>query len=246
MKPLDTIYEYVMSKTLLNMVLCLGALLCSCSTREVTRFAGSEGSAAPPRVSPTVAQAETSLVVRGDSIAFSIWGYPEFTTRALVKSSGTITVPLVGEVMAADYTRDEFSQHLRRKLGEFIQGEIRLTLEIIKPISRIVVLGAVGKQGSYPAPADLPLLEALSTAGAWTEEADLRYIKITHQSGLGGYAGTFEVDLQAHLDSGDLRTLPLIQPGDIVFVPKRENAVRQIGAYLGDAFLLFGFFRLFY
>jgi hypothetical protein len=30
-----------------------------------------------------------------------------------------------------------------------------------------------------------------------------------------------------------------------VYVPSRENAVRQTAEYLRDAFLLFGFFRLF-
>jgi polysaccharide export outer membrane protein len=242
----NVIYESVMSKCLLNVALSLAALCFSCSTGGITKYNPSEHPSLFSQVPLTVAQAETSLIMRGDSIAFSVWGYPEFTTRSVVKPSGTITVPLIGEIMAADYTRDQFDQHLRRKLAEFIQGEVHLTLEIVKPVSRIVVLGAVGKQGSFPAPTDLPLLEVLSNAGTWTEDADLRYLRIIHQSRPAMDGGALEVDLQAHFDSGDLRTLPMVHPGDVVFVPKKENAVRQIGAYLGDAFLLFYLFRLFY
>jgi polysaccharide export outer membrane protein len=193
----------------------------------------------------TVAQAETSLVMAGDSITISVWGYPEFTTRALVKRSGTITISLIGEVMAAGYTREEFTLNLRRRLAEFIQGEIKLLVEILGPPPQITVLGTVWRQGSFPANRDVPLLELLSNVGGWTETSDLRHLKISRQATRGSDEGTVEVDLQWYLESGNIRSLPVVHPGDVVYVPKKENAVREAAEYLRDAFLLFGFFRLF-
>jgi len=194
-------------------------------------------------MTPLVARTD-SMIMIGDSISLTVWGYPEFITHSLVKQSGTITVPLIGELMAAGYTRQEFTDLLRRRLGEFIHGEIKPALEVISPVPRITVLGTVSRQTSLATTAELPLLEVLSDAGGWTEQSDLRYVTINHRAP-SGEGKTIEINLQSHLDLGDVRSLPHVQPGDVVYVPKKENTVREMSEYLRDALLLFGFFRLF-
>jgi protein involved in polysaccharide export with SLBB domain len=174
-----------------------------------------------------------------------VWGYPEFTTRAVVNRFGTINVPLLGELSVAGYGREEFNQYLRHRLAELIKGEIKLAIEIVKPVPWILVIGAVPRQGSFAANRDIPLLEVLANVGGWNEQSDLRHIKISRQTTGGSDGGTFEVNLEWHLESGNIRSLPVLHPGDVVYVPKKENAVRETAQYLYDAFLLFGFFRLF-
>jgi polysaccharide export outer membrane protein len=233
-----------MIRNLFGACLVLGITLCSCSIEKVTRDTDIQSSALPAQSSAPFAQAETSLIMIGDSIGFSVWGYPEFTTRALVNLAGTITVPFIGEITAAGYTREEFIASLRRRLAEFIKGEIRLTIEIFSPLPRITILGAVSRQGSFPANKDVSLLEVLSDAGGWTEQSDLRYIKISRQTTSSDDGRIIEIDLERHLETGSLRSLPVVHPGDVVYVPVKENVIRQAALYLGDAFLLFGFFRL--
>jgi polysaccharide export outer membrane protein len=181
----------------------------------------------------------------GDSVAFSVWGYPEFTTRTFVRSQGFIIVPVVGELTVVGYTKDEFIRLLRQKLGEYVQGDLKLTIEISTPAPRITVLGTVSHQGSFPTSVEMPLLEVLSVAGGWTELSDLRYIKISRQATTPLDRSFTEVDLTQYLDSGNIRGIPLVRPGDVVFVPKKENFVREVSDLLRDAFLLFGFFRFF-
>ncbi|MBM2839807.1 MAG: polysaccharide export protein [Bacteroidetes bacterium] len=222
----------------------IGLFFTSCSNSDSMRESQSRVPATIPLNRPTVAQLNAPIAV-GDSIAFSVWGYPEFTTRTLVRPQGFIIVPVVGELMVVGYTKEEFLRVLRQKLGEYIQGDLKLTIEISSPVPRITVLGTVNRQGSFPASVEMPLLEVLSAAGGWTELSDLRYIKITRQATTPLDRALTEVDLTQYLDSGNIRGIPVVRPGDIVYVPKRENFVREVSDVLRDAFLLFGFFRLF-
>jgi polysaccharide export outer membrane protein len=226
-------------------ILLLEVLLCSCSPSVATK--DTTVSEVGPTVYPSAvtAEAETTRIAVGDSVSFSVWGYPEFNTRAVVSRSGYITVTLIGEMMAAGYTKEEFTVALRQKLAEYIQGQIRVFVEIAGRLPRIIVLGRLPRQGSFPTTLDMPLLELLANFGGWTEESDLRHVRISRQQTQGSKGGTIEVNVESHLESGDFQSLPFVSPGDVVYVPSKENAVRQTAEYLRDAFLLFGFFRLF-
>jgi polysaccharide biosynthesis/export protein len=187
---------------------------------------------------------DTSMILIGDSIAFSVWGEPEFTTHATVRSSGTISIPLIGEMKAAGYSRIEFEVMLRKRLAEFIQGEIKLTLDIGSPLPKITFLGAVGTQGSFPAKDEIGLLEALSSVGGWRENADLSNILITRQATSASSKKSITVDLEDYFEKGMVQELPYIYPGDVVFVPIRENFVRSMSDFMQNALILFGFFGL--
>jgi polysaccharide export outer membrane protein len=188
--------------------------------------------------------ADSARIEIGDSISFSVWSFPEFTTKTYVRLNGTIMVPLVGEIYAVGLTKDEFVRVLKRKLSQYIQDDIKLAVEISKPVPRITVLGTVSRQGSFPSNNEISLLEALSIAGGWSENSDLRYIKISRQTSIAD-SNDIEVDLTHYIETGNVSNIPQVKPGDVIFVPKQENFIRELGGLLSDAFLLFGFFRLF-
>jgi len=111
-------------------------------------------------------------------------------------------------------------------------------------VPRITVLGTVSRQGSFPSNNEISLLEALSMAGGWSENSDLRYVKISRQTSIMD-SSVIEVDLTHYFETGSVVNIPRVKPGDVIFVPKQENFIRELGGLLSDAFLLFGFFRLF-
>jgi polysaccharide export outer membrane protein len=154
-------------------------------------------------------------------------------------------IPVVGEFTVAGFTKEEFTRQLRQKLAEYIQGDLKIAVEINSPASRITVLGTVSRQGSIPSNVEMTLLEVLSLSGGWTELSDLRYIKISRQATAIPNHATIEVDLTQYLDSGDLQGIPMVQPGDVVFVPKKQNFIREFSDLLRDALIFFGFFALF-
>lgn len=222
-------------------VLLLGFIVCSCTTRETTRESGSNLSSRTVPV-PSSDSSSTSPIRVGDQIQISVWGYPEFTTNTNVKEAGTIVIPLIGEVLAAGLTRDQFSDLLRQRLAEYVKGEVRLTINIVSAgAQKISVFGAVNRPGSSPVTGEISLLDLLISAGGLTDISDLENIKIWR----AGDIEAVEVNLTSYLDSGNIKGIPLVYPGDTVFVPKKENIIREATDFLRDLIYLFGFFSLF-
>jgi len=199
---------------------------------------------APSTTYASGVEQDTSIISVGDSISFSVWGYPEFNTRAVVKLTGTITVPLIGEQLAAGLKVDELSQNLKVRLAEYVKGEVKVTLEIERPSPRIIVLGMVARPGSFVAKADMPLLEVMANMGGWTEMADLRFIRINRQSLSQSQGAYLEINLQLLLDRGSTKTIPMIRPGDVIVVPRKDNLIADLASFLTEGLLLLGVFQL--
>lgn len=183
-----------------------------------------------------------SFIKAGDQLQIMVWGYPEFNTTSTVKDYGTVTIPLVGEVMAAGLSTDRFTNEVAKRLTEYIKGEPNVTISHIEMNKRISVMGAVSKQDNYPALADVSLVEIIAAAGGPEPNADLRHIKIFRNG--GKTRDVIEVDLEWHLETGDLENIPKVKSGDTVFVPVEENLMRELSDFVRDALILFGFFTL--
>jgi polysaccharide export outer membrane protein len=183
------------------------------------------------------------VIRKGDDVQITVWGYSEFNTTTSVRENGVIGLPLVGEVKAEGLTVEQLKQRLLALLAEYVQGDVRLTVTVGSAVGqKITVLGAVVRQENYPVKTELTLLEVLSTAGGTTPESDLRRIRIFPG---GSNVQPIEVDLSWYMENGNIHSLPLVRPGDTVFVPKRENVVREVADFARDIVFLFGFFRLF-
>lgn len=203
----------------------------------------------PPRTSNNVLQdtveAGDQYVIRpGDEIEILVWEQPSFNTLTTVSRLGTIAMPLVGEVKVAGLTQEELKRDLKGKLAEFIRDEINLTISIRNTDVLIVsVLGMVAKPDNYPVVDETSIFRILSTAGGTTEEANLKEVKLYQHTGPENYV---TLDLFEYLESGRMNSSDiLVRPGDIVYVPKKENVVREMSEFLRDVIILFGIFRVF-
>ncbi len=179
------------------------------------------------------------IIRPGDQVQVMVWGHPEFNTTTTVKSYGTITVPLVGDVIAQGITENQLAKELKQRLSDYIKGDIRVNISHVSMNNLVSVMGAVNKQGNYSALGQMSLVEIISDAGGATVNADLRHVKIFRQ---GSRQDVEEINLQRHFENGNLTDLPEVKPGDTVFVPSEENLVREIASYGQDLLVLFGFF----
>lgn len=188
---------------------------------------------------------DNQYVIRpGDEIEILVWEQPSFNTLTTVSRLGTIAIPLVGEVSVAGLTQEELKRDLEGKLAEYIRDEINLTISIRNTDTLIVsVLGMVALPDNYPVVDQTSIFRILSTAGGHTEEANLKKVKVYQQSGPEDYV---TLNLLEYLDSGQMNSSEiLVRPGDIVYVPRKENVVREMSEFLRDVIILFGIFRVF-
>lgn len=192
---------------------------------------------------PSDTESENYVIRVGDKINLVVWGYPEFNAQVQVKENGFISLPLIGELLTAGLTKQQFMENLKEKLSVYITGEIKLNLDITSiMVQRVTVLGAVNRQDNYPINSEVSLIEVLSSAGGVTMDADLRRVKIIRN---GLRAKPIEVDLIENIEKGDISNIPIVKPGDMVYVPKKHNIIRELSEFFRDAIFLLSLFRVF-
>lgn len=178
----------------------------------------------------------------GDEIEILVWEESDFNTTTTVSNQGTIAVPLIGEMEVVGYTHDELKENLRKKLAEYIKGTINLTVSIRSTDAMLVsVFGRVGQPDNYPVSDQTSIFKVISMAGGPSDDANIRRIKIYRESGESNYV---TIDLTRYLDSGQMNQAAMVNPGDVIYVPRKENAVREMSDFLRDIVLLFGIFRV--
>lgn len=188
-------------------------------------------------------QADNYVIRVGDQIQVIVWGYPEFNFQGTITETGSLTVPLIGEIVVAGLTKDQLVQEIKQKLSIYIPGEIKVLLNITSVVvQKVTVLGEVTRQDNYAITSELSLVEILSTAGGITADSDLRSIRIL-RGGLN--SPPIEVDLISYIENGNIVSIPIVRPGDTIYVPKKNNVVRELSDFMRDAIFIFSFFRLF-
>ncbi len=193
-------------------------------------------------LSPEVDSLNQQSVVRaGDRIQLTVWGYPKFNTTTTVNGYGTITVPLVGDVIVAGLTVRQLKGELKQRLSEYVKGNAKITISHVGMNEQVSVMGAVSRQGNYPALTERSLVNVLAEAGGATTNANLNAIKIYRR---GDHSAVVDVNLTNYLQSGNIQYVPRVGPGDIVFVPERPNFIKAFSTYASEVVFLFGFFAL--
>lgn len=190
-----------------------------------------------------VAPADSTYEIKtGDEIEILVWEQPNFNTTTRVSNLGTIAVPLIGEVKASGLTHDELKRDLTKRLSQYIKDEINLTVSIRSTDNMLVsVFGMVTRPDNYPVLEQTSIFKVLSMAGGPAEEANIRNIRIYRKNSNPHY---ITLDLTQYLESGQINSVPQIYPGDIVYIPRKNNAVREMSGFLTDVVLLFGIFRI--
>lgn len=180
----------------------------------------------------------------GDQIQLTVLGYPEFNTTANVRETGMFVIPLAGEVKAIGLTKDQLSEAVVAKLTEYVKTKVYITLSVVNTtVRKIIVLGAVGSQGSQPAMSPITLYQLFASVGGLSTDADLRHVRIYRNTDL---SNAVEVDLSEFSTPGSRAetNVPLVNPGDMVFVPRSENFMREFSPFIYDILVLLTLFRL--
>ncbi len=154
----------------------------------------------------------------GDVLGISVWQHPELDKTVTVRPDGRISFSLIGEVNPAGLTPAELDEVITRRLSEYVQNpEVTVVVTNIKS-QQILILGQVTRQGAYPMGESLTVLEAIAIAGGYTESAGLRRVTVTRQSQV------IKVNLKKVITKGDRNRNVILEPGDVVHLPKKASA----------------------
>jgi protein involved in polysaccharide export with SLBB domain len=201
----------------------------------------------PYRVVPgDILEFQMPVVLRVISSEFSEWLRPIYGHKDVepylvrVSDSGTITLPIVGELPAAGRTLSQIEALVINAYHpKYVVNPPMVVCEIVKyqrESERVfTVMGLVNTPNAFPYPPDVQynLMEALAFAGGLNMTADPRYLKIYRQDDSGEIvSATFGVDSKSFLDAYGIA----IKPGDVIYV---DHTLRtRINQFLSDVLQL--------
>ncbi len=222
-------------------LLCVSTLVLGCSSGEMTK--DQVLSSLTSRGRRLTVESENYVLQKGDQIEVTIPGYADFHTIANIDENGTINIPTIGMIHAGGETKAAFRDMVKKKLTMYIKDTPAPIIKIKGEMEqKVIVLGSVTTQGSYTIPGAVSPLQVLALAGGPVSTADLRHVKIFR----GEDETTEEIDISNSLAqfTGTVESLPNVNPGDLLYVPKEENVVRDFADLLRDVIVLFGIFSV--
>ncbi|HEU4696202.1 MAG TPA: polysaccharide biosynthesis/export family protein [Sphingomicrobium sp.] len=170
---------------------------------------------APPDA-PSVAQLESSYrILPMDKLAIRVFKQEDLTGDYDVDLAGHISLPLIGEVEAANMTTAQLDQELTDKLGAKYLEHPDVSVSIKQSAGRLVTIdGAVKDSGSFPVLGNLTLMQAVALAKGTSEDANPHRVAIFRTIGGKRQAAAFDLTSIRRGQAQD----PQVYPGDIVVV----------------------------
>ena len=108
----------------------------------------------------------------GDVLDVTVFEVEELSQSVVVGPSGTISLPLVGEVAVGALTTAQVETTLKRLYGRGLLRDPQISVRVVEFHSRPVsVLGAVREPGVYQLQGRRRLVEVLAMAGGLSDEA---------------------------------------------------------------------------
>jgi polysaccharide biosynthesis/export protein len=177
------------------------------------------------------------LLGPGDQLDISVFGYPEFTGSKVVLPDGTINVPIIGTVRAADRTPDDLRLEIKARLDQvLVEPAVAVNLTALRPVV-VNVTGEVQR----PGPLQLRSLtnstfqasdsgfssglqgvptvsSALTAAGGVTRNADIQKV-VLRRSLPGGQSVLVTVNLWNAIWSEQQPEDVVLRAGDSIFIP---------------------------
>src|SRR5262245_19700931 len=150
-----------------------------------------------------------------DVLRIDVWKETEISRAVPVRPDGKISLPLLNDVQAAGLTAMELKNVITDGLKHFINSpQVTVTVTEINS-RRIYVTGEVTKPGAYALLPNMTALQALTSAGGFTQFSNTKKVYVLRNE--GGKQVKHPFNYKAVLD-GKQEDIPL-QPGDTIVVP---------------------------
>ncbi len=150
-----------------------------------------------------------------DVLDVSVFKVQELSRSVQVAESGTVNLPLVGEIAVAGKTAQDVERDLARRLGAKYLQNPQVTVYIKEYNSqRVTVEGAVKKPGVFPFNGRTTLLQSIALAEGLDSARASTDVVVFRNAGDRRRAAKFDVDAIRDGRAAD----PSLQAGDLVVV----------------------------
>jgi polysaccharide export outer membrane protein len=175
----------------------------------------------PPEKSAGAAESQQSdpsyLIGAQDVISISVWKDPELTETVPVRPDGKISLPLLNDVQAAGLTPTQLKLQIAEALKKYVTDPIVTVIVTQINSQRVYITGEVTHPGAFPLLPGMTMLQALSSAGGFTQFANMKKIYMFRM--FNGKQVDFPFDYKDVIHGKKLDQNVVLQAGDTIVVP---------------------------
>ncbi len=170
---------------------------------------GASGCAVPnqPREQQPSGPLPALRIGPGDRIQVSVFGVTEMTGEYLVSDSGSISLPLAGQVPMGNMTTRQAEEALAQRLAQGLVQNPQVSINVTR-YRQIFVVGEVQRPGGFDYFSGLTVLNAVALGGGYSVRADPRRLTVVRAA-----------DPARRAEPATEATY--LAPGDTVQVPER-------------------------
>lgn len=143
-----------------------------------------------------------------DRVRITVFGETDLSGEFDVDPSGFVSLPLIGEVEAANLTPRQLERSIEEKYadGYLVSPRVNLEVSTYRPF---FIIGEVNNAGQYPFESGMSIVKAVTTAGGYTYRANKDKVYLTRRE-------IREEEFEVPTDAGIY-----VLPGDVIRVPER-------------------------
>jgi polysaccharide export outer membrane protein len=136
----------------------------------------------------------------GDKLRVVVYGQEGLTNSYAIDAGGSITMPLIGQVIARGRTPASLAAEIAAKLrhGYIREPSVAVEIESYRPF---FILGEVAAPGQYPYVPNMTVESAVAIAGGFSPRAKRDMVTVTHTDASG--PARYVVPLGTSLGPGD-------------------------------------------
>jgi polysaccharide export outer membrane protein len=159
-----------------------------------------------------------------DKLGIKVFKMEDLSGDYDVDLAGNISMPLIGEIKAANLTTAQLDDELTQKLGAKYLEHPDISVAIKSSTAHVVTVdGAVQQGGSFPVAGPISLIQAVAMAKGTTEDANARRVAVFRTIGGQRQAAAFDLTSIRRGEAPD----PQIYPGDIIVVDGGSVKAKQ-------------------
>ena len=165
---------------------------------------------------PAQSAGDDYVIGADDTLHISVWKESDLSETLPVRPDGKISMPLLGDVVAAGMTPTELGTSITQRLKKYI-ADPRVTVVVTAMNSRrIFVTGEVTHSGAMPLLPHMTMLQALAAAG-FTQFANLKGIYLLRSE--AGRQVKLPFNYKEVVKGNHPEQNIFLKPGDTVVVP---------------------------
>jgi len=155
-----------------------------------------------------------------DGLSITVWKTPDLSRDVMVRPDGTITLPLIGDLVADGKTPSQLKADLTKAFARYVRDEGAVVTVAVTAVNSysFTVTGNVERPGVYPSNRYVTVLDAVQLAGGPNRLAALDRIQLLRRD-RAGQVRTIPINYLKALDGSEPRANLVLLTGDRLHVP---------------------------